>query len=85
MTRCTVSILVTCSLAGTATASGQIRIGTHFGFFQLCLSGLGVPPTSPPCFKADLDGDNDVDVDDFAMLHGCMSGPDMFAGAHCAD
>ena len=37
----------------------------------------------PPAFPADLDGDGDVDVDDFGIFAGCMMGPDVAHPGGC--
>ena len=47
--------------------------GEDFGTFQLCFGGSGVPP-APGCRKADLDGDNDVDLADFLILQNAYTG-----------
>ncbi len=56
-----------------------------FGWFQLCLSGDEVPPTTVPCRCADFDADNDVDALDVATFLGCLDGPEKPANPSCAN
>lgn len=49
--------------------------------FIACQSGPEIGP--PPCTRADLDNDNDVDVDDFGLLQRCYAGTGTVAGANC--
>ena len=44
-----------------------------------------VPVTDPNCLDANLDGDSDVDQNDFAILQGCMRGANVPADPNCAD
>jgi predicted outer membrane repeat protein len=41
---------------------------------QACPCGDNVPVTNPACLDADLDGDSDVDQDDFGLFQRCFSG-----------
>jgi len=45
-----------------------------FADFQTCFSGEGVPPT-PACDAFDYDRDGDVDLDDYAVFHRVLAGP----------
>jgi hypothetical protein len=46
-----------------------------FGQFQLCYTGAGAGPVSPPCNLADFDGDGDVDLVDFGQFQLIFTGP----------
>ncbi len=61
---------------------GDVDI-TDFGWFQNCLSGVGIAQNAPECFKARLDGDQDVDDGDLAIFMGCLSGADVPADPAC--
>jgi len=45
--------------------------------FETCFSGQGNPydPERIICARSDLDDDDDVDLDDFAVLHANLTGP----------
>ena len=45
-----------------------------FGHLQICFTGPGIPQTDPVCRDARLDGDNDVDHDDFIVFRENMTG-----------
>jgi hypothetical protein len=40
--------------------------------FLACLTGPAIGPPAAPCFHADLDGDGDVDQDDYGWLQPCI-------------
>jgi alpha-glucosidase len=54
-----------------------------FSHLQVCLSGPGIPQTSPVCQDTLLDPDNDVDQDDVIIFLNCISGPNVQADAGC--
>jgi hypothetical protein len=41
--------------------------------FILCATGPGIAQEQPDCVDARLDGDDDVDADDFAILQRCLT------------
>ena len=47
------------------------------------LNGNGVPDECD--MAGDLDGDGDVDIDDFAIFAGCMAGPDVIEAPAACD
>lgn len=51
---------------------------------QKCLTGAGNEQTHEECFDARLDGDLDVDQDDFGIFVGCYSRPHMEPIITCA-
>ncbi len=54
------------------------------GVMAACRSGANVAHDgSPECFRADTDGDNDVDGDDFGRLQRCYSGAEIPADLNC--
>jgi hypothetical protein len=54
--------------------------------FAGCFSGPAVLRVNTlPCFKSDLDRDNDVDMSDFGVFQRCFSGTDELANLDCAD
>ncbi len=53
--------------------------------FTACALGPAITQSAPTCAAADLDGDGDVDSDDFAVVQRCWSGPDLAPAPHCAD
>ena len=55
-----------------------------FGHLQACYTGVGVDQNDPDCQWARLDDDRDVDLDDFGIFQGCMSGPNVPADPDCA-
>jgi hypothetical protein len=54
-----------------------------FGRLQACLSGSGVPQTSPECTYAHIDPDNDVDAADLDLFVACFRGPQIAAPQSC--
>lgn len=55
-----------------------------FGRFQVCLTSGPAQPISPACDAANLNQDDIVDVDDFQLFLGCLSGPNVPANPSCA-
>jgi hypothetical protein len=49
--------------------------GADLAFFMGCVTGPEVGPPLSTCEPADLDGDQDVDRADFAILQRCFGGP----------
>jgi hypothetical protein len=59
---------------------------SDFGTFQICLSGVGFAQNLPGCAGARLDGDQDVDADDFDLfINDCFSGASIPADTLCAE
>jgi hypothetical protein len=56
-----------------------------FGFFQVCLSGSGIPQNDESCLTARLDADTDVDQDDVSLFWVCRSGANVVGDPSCAD
>jgi hypothetical protein len=63
------------------------HVGTSdFQQFESCLSGPLIPHDgSRLCRQADLDGDGDVDQDDFGGFQRCYSGDGIASDPYCAD
>jgi hypothetical protein len=59
--------------------------GEDFGWFQNCMTGIGVAQYSPACLKARLDGDEDVDNGDLVVFLQCLSGAGVPAVPTCAN
>ena len=58
---------------GAGTAAAHMRADVDaFGAYW---TGSGVPQNNPACADKKLDADNDVDVADFGVFHGCFNGP----------
>ncbi|UCD30303.1 MAG: hypothetical protein JSV03_07500 [Planctomycetota bacterium] len=47
------------------------------------MTGTGNPQNNPDCIDARLDGDDDVDFNDFAIFQGCMSGANLPPDPNC--
>jgi hypothetical protein len=56
---------------------------SDYATFQLCISGDGVPHTTPACAGARLDDDSDIDKDDVALFLNCLAGPDVIVSPNC--
>jgi hypothetical protein len=56
-----------------------------FGHFQACASGPSIPQRDANCTNADLDGDGDVDQEDFGVFQRCYSGSGQVSAAACPD
>ena len=54
-----------------------------FGFFQACLTAVGVPLNDPTCRRADMNGDNSVNRLDLSFFLKCRSGADIPANPGC--
>lgn len=62
---------------------GDVDADDTYFLVQVCWSGENIPQTIPGCEPALLDGDDDVDDDDLAILTGCLSGADVPAAPEC--
>ncbi|MCK4342739.1 MAG: PKD domain-containing protein [Phycisphaerae bacterium] len=69
--------------AGSVT--GEFLTVTGQGCFSVTYNTNDVTLTALPPLPGDLDGDCDVDLDDFAIFAGCMAGPDNPYPAGCDD
>jgi hypothetical protein len=49
-------------------------VSLDFGALQLCVTGSGIESNDPSCLLAELDEDGDVDAEDIAIFHSCMTG-----------
>lgn len=58
---------------------------SDFGYFQRCITSVGVPQTDPTCEGTSLDSDADVDTVDLALFLGCMQGPNVPINPACLD
>jgi len=54
-----------------------------FGYFQVCLTGQGIPQTSQQCTLARLDTDEDVDAGDITLFLKCLSGSGVCGDPNC--
>ena len=63
--------------------SAFIRALGYAGATSGDLNNNGVPDECEAPLPADLDGDGDVDLDDHAILAGCMNGPDVAYPSGC--
>lgn len=59
---------------GDATGDGMVDLN-DYAVMDSCLTGPGNGPLLPVCGTLDFDGDNDVDLDDFAELAKLLSTP----------
>ena len=56
-----------------------------FGWFQTCLSGSNIAPSSVPCMCAEFDPDDDVDATDLAVFLKCMTSAGIPADPSCTN
>ncbi len=59
--------------------SGTVRVTDCAG--NICEESICLVAASPPATPGDLDGDGDIDFDDFGLLNGCLLGPEIDADA----
>jgi hypothetical protein len=69
-------------IPGDLNHDGNID-GTDVTQFAACLTGAHQGPPTTGCEEADLEGDNDVDQSDFALLQTCISGTGVAADPNC--
>lgn len=50
-----------------------------------CMTGPNLGPPDPGCENADVDGDDDIDLDDFGKFQICMTAGSIPADPDCAD
>jgi hypothetical protein len=63
-------------------ANGQPDLCDIITGYSLDLDGNGIPDECPP-IGSDIDGDGDVDADDFLILASCLVGPDVLIPPIC--
>lgn len=70
-------------IPGDFNRNGHIDLA-DYAHLQIGFTGAGIPQSDPAYQDADLDGDDDVDPDDFTRFERCLSGPVQYADPRCA-
>ncbi|MFH1745530.1 MAG: hypothetical protein ABIG44_00650 [Planctomycetota bacterium] len=70
-------------LVGTAGTPSDLTYAVGFPARLLLASSTGTCATDLVVYPGDIDGDGDVDIDDFNIFAGCLSGPDVPVESAC--
>ena len=75
-------VILNREIPGDFNKNGHIDL-YDYAHFQAAFTGPDIPQTDPDYQDADLDGDDDVDLDDYARFAPCLGGPAAYADPRC--